>query len=225
VQKGLDSDEHSNTLAAMTGLASTFWNRGLWEDAEVLEMKVMRIREKSLGANHPYTISATASLAVSYRMQGQYTDAAELQSKVARATKDLHGLEHLDTVSAMANLASTYLELNRLEEAEQLQRLVTDVRKKILTEDHPDTKRAIANLATTRSLQRPGIPSKAPEKPSSPIDPSAFITSHKCPETPDEIDDLLVRYVEVRDSLIRLRTAIISDGGKVRHRSHDDCEK
>lgn len=178
------------------GLASVFWNQGLWEDAEVLEVEVVKTRQVSLGMDHPDTISAMASLAVSYRMQGQYTDAAELQSKVLRATQDLRGPESLDTVSAMTNLASSYLALNRLQEAEKLQKLIMDIRQKILAKDHPDTKRAIANLATTHSLQRQGIPSQALKKPSVRIDLNACINSHKGPDIFDEIDDLLFKYLE-----------------------------
>ena len=42
----------------MGNLAATYWNQGRWNEAEQLEVQVMNIRKKLLGAQHPDTLSS-----------------------------------------------------------------------------------------------------------------------------------------------------------------------
>jgi hypothetical protein len=41
----------------MANLASTYWNQGRWNEAEQLEVQVMDMRKKLLGAEHPDTLT------------------------------------------------------------------------------------------------------------------------------------------------------------------------
>jgi len=36
-------EEHSNTLASMTNLAATYWNKGKWKKAEELQVQESEI--------------------------------------------------------------------------------------------------------------------------------------------------------------------------------------
>ncbi|KAJ6102594.1 hypothetical protein N7486_005021 [Penicillium sp. IBT 16267x] len=47
----------------MANLASTYRNQGLWEEAEQLEVQVMKTSKTKLGEDHPDTLSSMANLA------------------------------------------------------------------------------------------------------------------------------------------------------------------
>ena len=86
---------------------------GDWKNAQELEIKVMDMRKKLLGAEHPYTLSSIANLAVTYRDQGMWNKAEQLQIQVMDMRKRLQSAEHPDSLSSIANLASTYRDQGR----------------------------------------------------------------------------------------------------------------
>ncbi|KAH8768413.1 hypothetical protein F5883DRAFT_366242, partial [Diaporthe sp. PMI_573] len=60
---------------SMANLASTFWNRGRWKEAEELEVQVKDTRKRVLGEEHPSTLTSMANLASTYRNQGRWKEA------------------------------------------------------------------------------------------------------------------------------------------------------
>ena len=129
--------------------ALVFEENGDLNSAEQLEVQVIDMRKKLLGADHPDTLKSIANLASTYRNQGRWSEAEQLQIQVMDMRKKLLTTEHPDTLICMANLASAYKEQGRWNEAEQLQIQVLDIRKKLLGAEHRDTIRSMANLANT----------------------------------------------------------------------------
>ncbi|CAI7577509.1 unnamed protein product [Penicillium glandicola] len=123
--------------------------KGLWEDAEKLEVQVMEMNKAKLGEHHPYTLRTMANLARTYSDQGRWEEAEQLELQVMENMKAQFGEDHLDTLSSAANLAATYADQGRFEEAEQLEVQVMEKKKARLGEDHLDTLRSMANLAAT----------------------------------------------------------------------------
>ena len=123
------------------------------KSAELLEIKVMEMRKKLLGAEHPDTVISMANLADTYRKQGRWNEAEQLLIQVMDMTKKLLGEEHPDTLTSMGNLASTYRNQGRWSEAEQLEIQVMDMRKKLLGAEHPHTLTSMGNLAITYGNQ------------------------------------------------------------------------
>ncbi|KFA63730.1 hypothetical protein S40285_09764 [Stachybotrys chlorohalonatus IBT 40285] len=69
----------------MNNLASTFWNQGLWEEAESLEVKVMEISQRVLGEEYPDTLVSMANLASTFWNQGRWKEAESLQIRACFA--------------------------------------------------------------------------------------------------------------------------------------------
>jgi hypothetical protein len=65
----------------MANLASTYWNQGKWNEAEQLEVQVMDMRKKLLGAEHPDTLTSMANLASTYNVHS---------SEACGSTKQCH---------------------------------------------------------------------------------------------------------------------------------------
>jgi hypothetical protein len=122
---------------------------GDWKHAEQLEVQVLDMRKKVLGAEHPDTLKSMANLASTYADRGNLNDAEQLEVQVLDMRKKLLGAEHPNTLESMANLARTYAYKGMWNKAEQLQVQVLDMTKKVLGAEHPDTLGSMANLART----------------------------------------------------------------------------
>ena len=122
---------------------------GDWKNAEQLEVKVMEMMQKVLGAEHPQTLTSMGNMASTYHDQGRWNEAEQLEVKVMEMRKKLLGAEHPQTLTTMGNLASTYCNQGRWNEAEQLEVQVMGMRKKLLGAEHPDTLISMENLAKT----------------------------------------------------------------------------
>jgi hypothetical protein len=71
--------DHPSTLTSMANLVSTCRNQGRCEEAEKLEVQVMKKRKRVLGAEHPSTLTSMANLASTYRNQGRWKEAERLE--------------------------------------------------------------------------------------------------------------------------------------------------
>jgi UDP-2,3-diacylglucosamine pyrophosphatase LpxH len=88
-RKQMLGDDHSDTLTSMANLASTYWNQGRWEEAETLEVVVMKKRKQVLGDDHPDTLTSMENLASTYWNQGRWKEAEMLEMMVIEKTKQV----------------------------------------------------------------------------------------------------------------------------------------
>ena len=147
------SENNENGVCYLDDAYETFGmllqEQGYFKEAEALEKKVLDMRNRILGVEHPETIRAMANLASTYRHLGKYMEAEKLGIQVLDARNRILGGEHSGTIRAMASLAATYQRLGKYTEEERLEIEVLDARNRILGVEHPDTIRAMANLAST----------------------------------------------------------------------------
>ncbi|CAI7669244.1 unnamed protein product [Penicillium crustosum] len=146
-------EEHEETIDSTQMLGTVYRAEGRWEEAEQLELQVMKSRKTKLGEDHPDTLVSISNLASTYSSQGRWEEAEQLKLQVMKSRKTTLGEDHPDTLTSISNLASTYSSQGRWEEAEQLKLQVMKSRKTKLGEDHPDTLTSISNLASTYSSQ------------------------------------------------------------------------
>ncbi|MCJ1242728.1 hypothetical protein MMC14_010737, partial [Varicellaria rhodocarpa] len=91
--------EREERLAAMSSLASSYREHGMYSRAERLEVQVMETRKRVLGEEHPDTLSSMANLASTYRNQGRWTEAEKLDVQVMETSSRVLGEEHPDTLT------------------------------------------------------------------------------------------------------------------------------
>jgi len=144
VVKAFNSDEY-----AKFGLV--YKENGYWKEAEELEVQVMEIRKRVLGAEHPDTLTSMANLASTYQKQGRWTEAEQLG--VREMVISALGAEHPSTLTGMGNLAFTYRNQGRWKEAEELEVQVMEISLRVLGVEHPDTLTSMGNLALTYEKQ------------------------------------------------------------------------
>jgi tetratricopeptide (TPR) repeat protein len=131
----------------MNNLASAYKYRGLYEEAEQLNLKVLEIRRRVLGEEHPRTLWSMGNLATVYTHQDRYEEAEQLQSKVLEIQRRVLGEEHPDTLASMHSLALVYGGQRRRDEAEQLFMETLEMYRRVLGEEHPETLKCMENLA------------------------------------------------------------------------------
>src|SRR6202034_3886354 len=62
----------------MSRFALVFYENGYWNEAEKLQVNVMELRKRLLGAEHPETLISMGCLAATYRQQGRWNEAEKL---------------------------------------------------------------------------------------------------------------------------------------------------
>ncbi|KAI5794172.1 hypothetical protein FPQ18DRAFT_330294 [Pyronema domesticum] len=147
----LFGEENTKTLYSMDSIGTSFiYCERLKEGQGILE-KVLEVRRRTVGEEHPNNVTSIQNLAITYTEPGgSMKKVQELEEKALEVRRRTLGEDHPDTVITMQNLAETYKDLGgRLNEVQQIQEEVLEVRKRILGEDHQDTANAMYNLEVT----------------------------------------------------------------------------
>ncbi len=131
----------------LNSLAILYKQQGKYAEAEPLYMKALKIREESLGPEHPKVAAILNNLGNLYRAQGKYAEAERFHKRALAIREKALGLEHPDVVQSLNNMANLYKSQHRFAEAESLYRRSLEIRGKKLGPDHPDTATSIKSLA------------------------------------------------------------------------------
>jgi tetratricopeptide (TPR) repeat protein len=123
--------------------------QGDYTGARWLGERVLDVRKRVLGEEHPDTLTAMGNLAMTLSAQGDHASARRLEERALEARKRVLGEEHPDTLKSMSSLAVTLSELDDHIRARQLHEKVLEVRRRMKGEEHPDTLKSMSNLAET----------------------------------------------------------------------------
>jgi tetratricopeptide (TPR) repeat protein len=138
---------HPNTLASITGLATSYKDLNRHAEALKLREETLAAQKRVLPADHPDTLSSMNNLANSYAALNRHAEALKLYEEALAAQKRVLPPDHPDTLSSMNNLASSYTALNRHAEALKLREETLAAQKQVLPPDHPSTLVSMNNLA------------------------------------------------------------------------------
>src|SRR6478736_296008 len=101
---GLSTDfklahSQTNEAEALTKQYLTLSNQGRYSEAIPLAQRVLAIREKSLGPNHPDVATWLNNLALLYENQGRYSDAEPLYNRSLAIREKALGPNHPDVAN------------------------------------------------------------------------------------------------------------------------------
>jgi len=128
-------------------IGKTYSDLGLYDDAEKQGQRVLDLRHRVLGDQHPDTLRAINDLANLYQGQGKYAQAEPLHMQAIELLERVRGPEHPETLAAMHGLAHVYRIEGKYAQAESLFTKVLETRHRVLGEEHPETLRAMDELA------------------------------------------------------------------------------
>jgi CHAT domain-containing protein/Tfp pilus assembly protein PilF len=116
-------------------------------DAISLAQRVLSIREKVLGPDHPDVARSLSNLATFYTDQDRYADAEPLFKRSLSIREKVLGSSHLDVATSLVDLAGLYREQGRYADAEPLYRRSLNIRERGLGPNHPDVAESLNYLA------------------------------------------------------------------------------
>ena len=140
--------DHPDTFSAMGKLALTYLDQGRWDEAEVLQLEIMKAHNVKLGLDQS-TPTAMSNLASTYFNQGRWDEAEKLLVEAMNVQKVKLASDYPGHLAIMNNLALTYHNQGRLDEAEMLQVELVEPLKATLGSNHPGTLTTMTNLAGT----------------------------------------------------------------------------
>lgn len=113
-------DPESLSSSVLNQAAAQFTSMDEMSNAEVLYRRVLEIREKSLGVEHPWTFDSVDDLARVLQHQGKYEAAEKMYRRALQVMEKVSGRDHPDTLSRTYDLASLFHIQKRYNEASVL---------------------------------------------------------------------------------------------------------
>ena len=123
------------------------YRQGRYADAIALATQSLRIRENTLGPEHPDLTPSLNNLAELYRNQGRYAEAEPLYKRCLAIREKALGAEHPDVAETLNNLALLYDRQGQYTEAEPLLKRSVAIYEKALGSEHPHLAVSLNNLA------------------------------------------------------------------------------
>ncbi|XYI00861.1 tetratricopeptide repeat protein [Sorangium sp. So ce1128] len=124
------------------------YGHGRFDAAISLAERVLALREKALGSEHPDVAMSLNNLALLYDTKGDYAKAEPLHQRALRIKEKELGSEHPDVATSLNNLASLYQTEGDYAKAEPLYQRALRILEKALGSEHPDVATLLDNLAS-----------------------------------------------------------------------------
>ncbi len=138
--------EHPQTVQILAGLAAAIVNDSPAE-AEQLQLRVVEIRRRHFGDEHPDTLGAMNSLGVTYHILRRFAEEEAWFRRVLAINRRIHGVAHPDTLISMYNLATVLSNRGQHQEALAILQENLAARSKVYPPGHPRTMRLLVHLA------------------------------------------------------------------------------
>jgi hypothetical protein len=140
-------ENHPDTLASATNLASDLRAVGEVVAARELNEDTLARFRRVLGADHPDTLLSASNLAADLHVLGEVVAARALNEDTLARQRRVLGEDHPDTLASANNLAVDLQVLGEMVAARELNEDTLVRRRRVLGEDHLDTLASADNLA------------------------------------------------------------------------------
>ncbi|KZP22591.1 TPR-like protein [Athelia psychrophila] len=134
-------------LSMNAHVASYFFRRCRYSEAEALYQTALAGQEEQLGAEHPSTLHTADAVASLYRDQGRYTEAGTLYERTLERYEQRLGADHPSTLETVNNFALLYAMQGKYDEVEILYQRALAGKEQQLGGNHPSTLGTANNLA------------------------------------------------------------------------------
>lgn len=143
-----EANENSDGYLAvnLNGLANVYRALARYTEAERLFDRTLKIRQESLGPDHPDVAKALQGLGFCIYIQGRHTEAQSLLERALQIFKTHLGPEHLEVAYTLNHLADLYLDMAQADKAEQLYHHALAIKEKTLGPDHVDLAETLIGL-------------------------------------------------------------------------------
>jgi CHAT domain-containing protein/Tfp pilus assembly protein PilF len=130
------------------------YQQGNYPEAISLAERVLELREKALGRDHPEVAKSLNNLAALYNLRGNYTKAEPLLQRAIAILEKSLGPDHPLLAASLDNLAQLYQGRRQYDEAAPLFERALEIREQALGSEHPEVAKGLNNLAVLYFIQR-----------------------------------------------------------------------
>ena len=134
-------------------IADLLFAQGKFSDAEKLYRRVIELRSRVLGPEHPDTLASRNRLIYALNEEEKHAAAEAEARQVVKLREKILGFEHPDTLLSRYNLASALYHEGKFAEAERIYREVLQLDEKVIGPEHQRTLAARIGLANTLNDQ------------------------------------------------------------------------
>ena len=136
-----------NEAEALTAQIVKLADERKYAEAIRLAQRLLALREKELGPEHPGIVKPLGRLASLYHDEARYADAEALYRCALVISEKTLGPDHPDVATAVTSLAALYRDLARYGDAEALYKRALAIHEKALGPNSPELANAHYNLA------------------------------------------------------------------------------
>src|SRR5262249_68190 len=122
------------------------YSAGRYADAIPIAQRLLALREKALGRDHPDVATPLYYLALLYHHLGRYSEAEPLYQRSLAIFEKVLGRDHQELATLVHYLASLYHDQHRYTDAEPLNQRALAIREKALGRDAPAVAESLNNL-------------------------------------------------------------------------------
>jgi tetratricopeptide (TPR) repeat protein len=129
--------------------AQFLYDYGKYKEAEPVLLRLVSLREKVLGKEHPSTATSYNNIGLTYDNMGDYAKALEYNFKALAIREKVLGKEHHDTATSYNNIGAVYKSQGDYPKALEYFFKALDIHEKVLGKEHPSTATSYNNIGTT----------------------------------------------------------------------------
>lgn len=137
----------ASEVASLNAKWAALFLAGKYAEAVPVAQRLLAIRQKALGSNHPDVAAALNNLAMTYQSQARFPEAEPLYRRSLAISEETLAPDHPTIVTVLNNLANLYRAQGRYADAEQSYERSLAIAKKKFGSDHPEFASALNNLA------------------------------------------------------------------------------
>ncbi len=142
-----NSEEELATANKLNQQVEDYYQQGKYQLAIPVAERVLVLREKILGEEHPDVAESLNNLAELYRQMGKYARAEPLFLRALEIQEQTLRKEHPEVATSLNNLALLYESMGKYARAEPLFLRALNIRKNTLGKEHPLVAASLNNLA------------------------------------------------------------------------------
>lgn len=144
-----------STPQNLEDLATVSEWQGYFKRVEGMHLRVLMVRQRVLGMEHPDTLVSLNNLGSIIYDQCRYKEAEQIYQRVVEARMRVLGEKHPNVLNSLNNLGIVYGQQGRYEEAAKIHRRVLEERHRVLGSMHPHTSQSSLHLASAlKSMHR-----------------------------------------------------------------------
>ena len=133
--------------------SSFLYDYGKYKEAEQVYLRLVSLREKMLGKEHPKTATSYNNIGTTYHYLGNHPKALEYFFKDLAISEKVLGKEHPDTATSYNNIGQVYYSQGEYPKALEYFFKALDIREKVLGKEHPSTATSYNNIGLTYHSQ------------------------------------------------------------------------